>query len=135
MTVVYLGGPINGCTDEECKDWRAYAKSILTAGCLDPMDRDYRGRELEPGVAAEIVENDKADIRASDIILINYDKPSVGTSMEVLYAWEQDKLIIIVCNLGTKLSPWLVYHSHHEFHSISHACEFINALVPHNVVG
>ena len=43
---VYLCGPIAGCTDEECMDWRENAKTILhnaNISTLDPMRRDYRG--------------------------------------------------------------------------------------------
>jgi nucleoside 2-deoxyribosyltransferase len=120
--VVYLCGPINGCTDAECKDWRAYAKAQL-AVTLDPMARDYRGREMEPGIAAEIVENDKRDIDGSDVVLVNYVKPSVGTSMEILYAWERGKRIIVVCEPDAVLSPWLTYHATTIVHSMREACE------------
>ena len=78
---VYLCGPINGCTDEVAKDWRSMVKAVLPILALDPMDRDYRGRELER-VAKEIVENDKADIDQCGGLLVGYVKPSVGTSME-----------------------------------------------------
>ena len=29
MLKVYLAGPINGCTDEECKAWRAQARGMI----------------------------------------------------------------------------------------------------------
>lgn len=112
---IYLGGPINGCTNEEANGWRERVKPILEdAGheWLDPMDRDYRGREMEPGIAAAIVENDKADIDACDLLLMNCPKPSVGTSMEVLYGWQAGKRIIAVVPPGGAPSPWLVYHTH-----------------------
>lgn len=121
---VYLCGPINGCTDEECKDWRQYVKDHLGADrCVDPMVRDYRGREAE--CFKEIVELDKMDVLESEIILVNYDKPSVGTSMEVLYAWMHHKIIIIVCKEGTVISPWLRYHSTAIAHSFDRAIEMI----------
>jgi nucleoside 2-deoxyribosyltransferase len=107
---VYLCGPINGRSDDECKNWREYAKERLP-DTLDPMARDYRGRELEPGIAAEIVENDKADIDACHWLLVYYDKPSVGTSMEVLYAWGLQKPIVVVDVSGKPISPWLKYHA------------------------
>lgn len=106
---VYLCGPINGCTDEECKDWRAYAATHLVAATVDPMVRDYRGHEDE--AVAEIVENDKADIDGCAYLLVNYVKPSVGTSMEILYAWERAKAVVVVAPPGTSISPWLRYHS------------------------
>lgn len=110
----YLGGPINGCTDEEASGWREAVKPIIEAAgheWVDPMDRDYRGREMEPGIAAEIVELDKADIRGCHVLLMNCPKPSVGTSMEIHYGWTFGKLILAVVPAGHTPSPWLAYHS------------------------
>jgi nucleoside 2-deoxyribosyltransferase len=123
---VYLCGPINGCTDAECKDWRAFARENLLRKTYDPMVRDYRGREMEPGIAAEIVEFDKLDVDNCDTVLVNYVKPSVGTSMEVLYAWERGKRVVVVHEPGAVLSPWLVYHSHERATSMREACDLIN---------
>lgn len=126
MKTVYLCGPINGCTDEECTDWREAAKLSIKFDTLDPMRRDYRGREEE--CCEEIVEMDKADIVRSDVILVNYDKPSVGTSMEMLYAWERDKFVITVARLDTPISPWLKYHSTVRLHGFSEAFDLLNKL-------
>jgi len=120
--LIYLAGAINGCTDSECKDWREYVKSqIGEEYTLDPMRRDYRGRELD--CVDEIVEGDKVDINNSTHVLVSYDKPSVGTSMEILYAWERKIPVLVVASLETKLSPWLIYHSTKIFNSFQ---EFIN---------
>lgn len=121
---VYLCGPINGCTDAECKDWRAAAKAALP-DTLDPMRRDYRGREA--GLQAEIVEADKADITQCDALLVNYDRPSVGTSMEILFAWERGLLVVTVAAPGTVLSPWLVYHSSVVVPTFAAAFELLNS--------
>jgi nucleoside 2-deoxyribosyltransferase len=122
---VYLCGPINGCTDEECRDWREMAKLRLP-DTLDPMRRDYRGKEHS--AVREIVELDKIDVTNSDIILVNYDKPSVGTSMEMLYAWERGKMVIVVHKADAGLSPWLVYHSHYRFTSFDEAFSYLESL-------
>lgn len=103
---VYLCGPINGCTDDECKDWRAYAKSRLP-NTIDPMVRDYRGREADS--YREIVELDKIDVRRCDFVLANCPKPSVGTSMEIFYAWEIGRPVVVVAD--GSISPWLRYHA------------------------
>lgn len=111
MKTLYLAGPINGCTDGEANDWRAQVKERLS-DCyefLDPMRRDYRGRELEPGIAAEIVGNDMQDIFSCDVILANCPKPSVGTSMEICLAFEMGKPIIVVA--PHPMSPWLIRFS------------------------
>ena len=123
--IVYLSGGMLGCMDEECRDWREYAKRQLRCATRDPVAvRDYRGREMEGMV--DMVESDKADIDECDTLLVNYVKPSVGTSMEVLYAWERGKIVILVAPQNVVISPWLVYHSHHLFHTVEDAVAHIN---------
>jgi nucleoside 2-deoxyribosyltransferase len=121
MKTLYLCGPINGCTDAEANDWRQAVIAAWTGRCIDPMVRDYRGREDE--CVSEIVELDKADVEACDVLLVNYDRPSVGTSMEVLYAWERGKRVIVVCREGERISPWLRYHAHHIVHDLDAALQ------------
>lgn len=126
---IYLGGPINGCTEQEANGWRDEAKEAIEAlgyEWLDPMARDYRGREMEPGIAAKIVEGDKADIDECDVLLMNCPKPSVGTSMEILYGYWHDKYVIAVVP-DDNPSPWLVYHAD-ELHKGS-AVEAIKELL------
>jgi nucleoside 2-deoxyribosyltransferase len=124
--VIYLCGPINGRTDADCMDWRATAKSWLAA-TKDPMDRDYRGRELEPGIAAEIVENDKADIRGCRGVLVFFDKPSVGTAMEVLFAYDHGIPVHVVNASDKPLSPWLIYHATTIHQTLEAACAAVEA--------
>lgn len=125
---IYLCGPINGRSDDDCKGWREYVKGNFGLSpfrgrvvFVDPMDRDYRGRELEPGIAAEIVENDKRDIESCDVLVVYYDKPSVGTSMEVLFAHQLGKRILLVDKSGKPLSPWLLYHCKEVYGSLQEA--------------
>lgn len=107
---VYLCGAINGCTDSEAKDWRETVKEALadTFDFLDPMRRDYRGKEDES--VAEIVAGDVADIQASDIVLVAADRPSWGTAMECCLAWRDGKMVLVVCG-QERVSPWLRFHS------------------------
>lgn len=126
---IYLCGPINGCTDAEAKDWRGMVQARYPAHeYVDPMRNDYRGREMEPGIAEEIVEADKKDIIDSDVILVNYDKPSVGTSMEVFFAREIGKFVIVVAQPSTVISPWLKFHSHAILPSFAEAMEKIGLI-------
>jgi hypothetical protein len=57
---VYLAGPIFQQSDATCNDWRAKFKACELFEWLDPMARDYRGRE--DTAFAEIVDGDKEDI-------------------------------------------------------------------------
>lgn len=119
---VYLCGPINGCTDTEATKWREEVKKFYPKS-IDPMVRDYRGKEADS--YREIVDLDKRDVRACDCLLVNYVKPSVGTSMEVFYAWTIGKPIIILCASDAVVSPWLRYHSTCFAHSLGEAVSAI----------
>lgn len=107
---VYLCGPINGCTDDEACNWRQWFKTKHSYHYyIDPMKRDFRGKEAED--YREIVDLNKRDIRIADILVVMYTQPSVGTSMEVFYAWTIGKPVIVIDESGKPLSPWLRYHA------------------------
>ena len=133
--VVYLAGPINGRADHDCTAWRDDAANLLQLrghGAADPMLRDYRGRELDPGIAREIVEGDKHVIDHVDALIVSYDRPSTGTSMEVLYAHQQGIPIVVIDNRNRAermpLSPWLVFHSSAVVGSIGEAIDAVEDL-------
>ena len=112
---IYLSGPIAGCTDDEANSWRdvfAGMCSLHAIDTLNPMRRDYRNAD-RIALRNEIVELDKHDIDCSDALVVYFSKPSVGTAMEVLYAWQQHKPVVTIVppDSVTLLSPWLVYHS------------------------
>jgi len=108
---VYLAGPINDCTDSECKDWREWFKQSPGIEWVDPMRRDYRGREAE--CVKEIVEGDAQDIRESDLVLVMFTATSVGTAMEVFYAASLGLPVVVINQSDKPLSPWLKYHATH----------------------
>ena len=92
---IYLSGPIMDEHEGVAREWRITAKQLLGADfrILDPMRRKFVDRQVDS--ANEIVEFDLQDVRDADIILVNYDKPSIGTSMEVFYAaFDQGKFVI-----------------------------------------
>lgn len=120
---VYLCGGINALSDSAAKDWREQAKASLKCECLDPMARDYRG--IEDANVRAIVEGDKSDIDACQIVLVNALRPSWGTAMEVIYAWERGKAVYSFAT--APISPWLRYHSTQMLTDLSAAVAFINA--------
>lgn len=108
-TILYLAVAIAGCSDAEARDWREQIKKHYPCA-LDPMRRDYRYREVSD--YREIVELDKRDIRACDIVLAHYARPSVGTSMEIFYAHSLEKPVVLWrADANIALSPWLLYHA------------------------
>ena len=122
--ITYLCGGINGLTDSQCVDWRAIAHKHLTTDTLDPMRRDYRGREGE--FVTEIVQGDLEDIRLSAFILVNALRPSWGTAMEIVYAYKLAKNIVSFVGTGA-VSPWLRFHCTHVETTLEDAVSRINA--------
>jgi hypothetical protein len=124
MKTVYLCGAINGCTDQQCKDWRNYTKEKLKGKYefLDPMRRDFRGKE--DSSVKEIVNGDYYDINHTDILLGNANSPSWGTGMEIHYAYQIGKKVILVCN-AERVSPWLRYHSDKIVKTLDEAIELL----------
>lgn len=108
---IYLAGPIDHCSDREANDWRTTVKRYLGADkCLDPMRRDYRGREH---LWIEIVEQDLGDILDADMVLANLWKPGTGTPMEIFYASAvlHKPVAVVVPSLVPFVSPWLKYYA------------------------
>lgn len=113
MSTVYLCGPINGRTDAEAKHWREFVKNNWLGKCIDPMRKDYRGKEFAAGVAASIVANDLSDIDACDVVLAYFDGGSfIGSAMEIFYAKHVLGKPVVLVDVSEKpLSPWLVHHA------------------------
>jgi nucleoside 2-deoxyribosyltransferase len=125
MTVVYLAGGINGLSDTDAKDWREHAKAWLIHDTLDPMRRDYRGKEDES--VDEIVSGDLEDINKSDVILASCVRPSWGTAMEIHYAtYIARKPVFAVVPEGQAVSPWLRHYTHAIYRTFEEAIDAIN---------
>lgn len=124
--ITYLCGGINGLSNDACVNWRERAKSLLTAGTLDPMRRDYRGKEHDS--VDEIVAGDLTDIKYSKFILVNATRPSWGTAMEIVYAFQMHKFVVAFTE-GAVVSPWLRYHSTQIVNTVEEGCQVINSLL------
>ncbi len=107
---IYLSGPIMDENPEAAITWRERAAQGLAEDfvMLDPMRRDFKDREVDS--ANEIVEFDLQDVRDADILLVNYNKPSIGTAMEVFYAaHDLGKFIVAFSPFSfQESSPWMV---------------------------
>lgn len=132
---VYLAGPIDGVAKEDSHGWREQIKDALPdIDFLDPLRRDYKEKDTGDIVWAdekfviELVENDKMDVRNSDVVLVYHDRPSVGTSMEILYAFDRGIYVLTVGCTGKPLSPWITYHSTKIVNSLDEAIEELTKL-------
>lgn len=128
---MYLCGGINGLNDSAAKDWRADATAQLgdLFEIIDPMRRDYRGKEAQN--VAEIVKGDLEDIAACRYILVNAERPSWGTAMEVAFADARlsNRVIVAVCSAESP-SPWLVYHVTIVVKTFAEAYSYFSACAP-----
>lgn len=132
--IVYLAGPIQGRSDADCIVWREDFTTLWAErghGVLNPMLRDYRAFEdMEDYIlAAQIVTEDLADIFNSDGLIVYFDRPSVGTSMEIVYARAANKPIVVVNASGKVVSPWLLHHSNKIVFFLADAADALEELI------
>jgi nucleoside 2-deoxyribosyltransferase len=124
---IYLCGPIMDEHEGHARAWRELAKKLLGHDftLLDPMRRNFKDREVDS--ANEIVEFDLQDIRDADIVLVNYNKASIGTSMEVFYASHDLKKFVVGFSPFTfkDCSPWMVRFCTKILPDLETACTYI----------
>jgi nucleoside 2-deoxyribosyltransferase len=127
VKTIYLSGPIMDERDGVAREWREQAKKLLGRNfrLLDPMRRAFRDREVDS--ANEIVEFDLQDVRDADIILVNYSKPSIGTSMEIFYgSHDLGKFVVGFSPFSFKdCSPWMVKYCTKILPDLEGACNYI----------
>ena len=125
---IYLSGPIMDEHEGAARDWRDAAKKLLGKDfrILDPMRRKFVDRQVDS--ANEIVEFDLQDVRDADLLLVNYNRPSIGTSMEVFFAaHDQGKFVVAFSPLEFKdCSPWMAKFCTKILPDLETAADYIN---------
>ncbi|MCX6993158.1 MAG: nucleoside 2-deoxyribosyltransferase [Kiritimatiellaeota bacterium] len=129
MKTIYLCGPIMDEQGGVAREWRkTVAKKLGHAfTLLDPTRRNFKDREVDS--ANEIVEFDLQDIRNADLLLVNYNKPSIGTAMEVFYASHNlGKFVVAFSPFTFKdSSPWMVRYCTKILPSLDASIRYIKA--------
>ncbi len=124
---IYMSGPIMDVHEGEAREWRDEAQRRLGRHfrLLNPMRRNFKDREVDS--SNEIVEFDLQDVRDADIILVNYNKPSIGTAMEVFHASHNlGKFVVTFSPFEFKdCSPWMVRFSTKILPSLEEACNYL----------
>lgn len=127
MKKIYLCGPIMDESDGHAREWRRIATRTLRKDfiLLDPMRRNFKDREVDS--ANEIVEFDLQDVRDADLLLVNYNKSSIGTAMEVFYAsHDLGKFVVAFSPFTFKdCSPWMVRYCTKILPSLEDALGYI----------
>lgn len=120
---VYLAGPIDGLSFREGVEWRQYAqKQLATEGVkgISPQrGKDYIGenavlsKDMDfvkqealfsdniMSTAEMIMTRDKFDALNCDVLLVNFHgakRASIGTVMEIAWAYLQGKPVIVVAD-------------------------------------
>ena len=127
---VFLSGPIRGITRLESLGWRMKATELLSSHFN--VIHALRGREEKEAFSdpKTAVIRDLDDIAKSDIVLINdtiENASMIGTAMEVFYAFELKKPVIIFGSSHAK-DYWLNYHSHARYASLEEACDMLKRM-------
>ena len=129
MKTIYLCGPIMDEQGGVAREWRKIVAKKLAHSfiLLDPMRRNFKDREVDS--ANEIVEFDLQDIRNADLLLVNYNKPSIGTAMEVFYAAHHlGKFVVAFSPFTFKASsPWMVRYCTKILPSLDASIRYIQA--------
>ena len=127
MKKIYLSGPIMDEHSGTAREWRDAAKTLLGSEfkTLDPMRRKFVDRQVDS--ANEIVEFDLQDVRDSDLLLVNYNRASIGTAMEVFYAaHDQGKFVVAFSPLPfAECSPWMARFCTKILPDLESACSYI----------
>ena len=127
---VYLSGSINGhATWHLATGWRLYATEILEAADFTVLNPLRKWKTTDPDCVT-VVNRDLQDIAQSDILLVEMDyeiMPYIGTAMEIRYAWEREKTIIL-WGTANQDSHWLNYHASRWFDTLDDALEYLCAL-------
>lgn len=124
---IFLSGPIRGISRGESLTWRNNATKLLS----DKFEvvHALRGREEKETFTdyRSAVIRDLDDVKKADLVLVNDTLDScsmIGTSMEVFYAFELKKPVIIFGTAHEK-DYFLNYHSHLRTKTLEEACEVI----------
>ena len=132
MKTIYLSGPIMDENMGYAREWRVEAGRLFDGKfrLLDPMRRKFVDRQVDS--ANEIVEFDLQDVREADILLVNYNKPSIGTSMEVFYAAHNlGKFVVAFSPFEYKdCSPWMARYCTQIVPSLEEAVKYITTHFP-----
>lgn len=124
---IFLSGPIRGIPREKGIAWRREIQKNL--GEDYQVLHAYRGREEKetmPHYKGAVI-RDLNDIERSDIVIVNdtfANASSIGTAMEVFYAFNLNKVVILFGN-AHKEDYWLNYHSHMRVEKLEEACEVV----------
>jgi hypothetical protein len=104
---IYLASTIYQC--DPGKSWKKRFMDQLDSSLYEFFDPDPVSECNNSMIA-----RDKYEITNCNIFVAYIERPTFGTSMEILHAFNQQTIPILVINPGLKYANdlWLKYHSH-----------------------
>ena len=126
---IYLSGPIQNVKERsEAANWRNEIKERYAEDFdfIDPMDNEWNTDQKSIYTHSKaVVHVDKKLILDSDILFAHIPFPSVGTSMDIMWAHMHHKMVIVWCPLVAPLSAWIVEHANYiesnQYSAMQHA--------------
>ncbi len=130
MKKVFLSGPIRGISREDSLGWRNEAIKLLgdNFSVIHAL-RNREDKEVFTDSRTAVI-RDLSDIKNTDILLVNDSIENcsmIGTSMEVFFAHQQNKPVIVFGNANDK-DYWLNYHIHLRTKDLKEACDVLNKM-------
>lgn len=123
---------MSGLSFEEQNNWREYVIGTLEENCsaanikiLNPVSfyNDFsKGFDNQ----REVMEYDLYQLRKSHLVICNFNNPSsIGTSMELMLAYEHKIPIVGLNSGGKELHPWLTEVTSKMFDHIEKLIDYI----------
>ena len=128
MTTVYLAGKMSGLTFGEMTAWRVKAENELKKNGFKVLDPTASFAKEKDATPREIVDNNKYQIKWSDIILaeLNHNNISIGTIGELVFSREWNKPVIAWgCAKSVINHPWVQEHVTKIFERMEDAVQYI----------
>jgi len=135
---IYFAGTFAGRNLKElCEERLEIVKKIEAMGIkvYDPLRDKAKLDAVAMEVAKqfspnEIVYRDLDDINRADYVLAIFTNPSIGTSCEMMYAWDRHKMIVIVSdNPAVVEHPWVKIFATKIFPTIDEALEYMRTFL------
>ena len=130
-TSVYLSGPASEvkATDPSNPiqtDWKAYAAgTFLKSGITvaNPIELDLSGFITKVNELSSTVKYSLDLIDRADSLLANLTQVTESATMEIFYAYNQGKQVVVVGN--DPFSPWVLFHSEARFQKLKEALDYL----------
>lgn len=123
---IYLAGAMTGLTWEEQNEWRKEIIDKLNDfKCINPCNY-YNFEQIVHDSELEVMRFDLRLLKRCDLIIAKIDTDSIGTTMEIAIAYDEN-IPIIGLNLQNKeLHPWIKSSCDKIFNNIDELIDYVN---------